>query len=313
MNQHLGPSRYRNEIAPIEDVTSQGSSSIQLKKFRTLWGVNSSWEQTLRELQTAGCAGIEARVPLTLDEQQALASDIRAAKLEYIAIVFSGGDVIPKQQETPEQHLERLKERFDAAKQLQPLFVNLLAGNDRWPLAQQVDFLGKAHELAKCFELNCSFETHRATSLYSPWLTLEIIQQLPQLQFTADISHWIVVSERLLNDPCDDFTAFIDRVHHIQARVGYDQGPQVPHPAAPEYQTALKFQQDFWQKIWRSQHRRGYQQTTLTPEFGADGYLHHLPFTNVPVADLWSLNAWMLYEEQQHFNEFLSSIENEGN
>lgn len=313
MNQHLGPSRYRNEIAPIEDVTSQGSSSIQLKKFRTLWGVNSSWEQTLRELQTAGCAGIEARVPLTLDEQQALASDIRAAELEYIAIVFSGGDVIPKQQETPEQHLERLKERFDAAKQLQPLFVNLLAGNDRWPLAQQVDFLGKAHELAKCFELNCSFETHRATSLYSPWLTLEIIQQLPQLQFTADISHWIVVSERLLNDPCDDFTAFIDRVHHIQARVGYDQGPQVPHPAAPEYQTALKFQQDFWQKIWRSQHRRGYQQTTLTPEFGADGYLHHLPFTNVPVADLWSLNAWMLYEEQQHFNEFLSSIENEGN
>ena len=168
MNQHLGPSRYRNEIAPIEDVTSQGSSRIQLKKFRTLWGVNSSWEQTLRELQTAGCAGIEARVPLTLDEQQALASDIRAAELEYIAIVFSGGDVIPKQQETPEQHLERLKERFDAAKQLQPLFVNLLAGNDRWPLAQQVDFLGKAHELAKCFELNCSFETHRATSLYSP-------------------------------------------------------------------------------------------------------------------------------------------------
>lgn len=313
MNQHLGPSRYRNEITPIEDVTSQGNSSIQLKKFRTLWGVNSSWEQTLRELQTAGCAGIEARVPLTLDEQQALASDIRAAELEYIAIVFSGGDVIPKQQETPEQHLERLKERFDAAKQLQPLFVNLLAGNDRWPLAQQVDFLGKAHELAKCFELNCSFETHRATSLYSPWLTLEIIQQLPQLQFTADISHWIVVSERLLNDPCDDFTTFIDRVHHIQARVGYDQGPQVPHPAAPEYQTALKFQQDFWQKIWRSQHRRGYQQTTLTPEFGADGYLHHLPFTNVPVADLWSLNAWMLHEEQQHFNEFLSSIENEGN
>jgi hypothetical protein len=35
---------------------------------------------------------------------------------------------------------------------------------------------------------------------------------------------------------------------------------------------------------WHSQRRRGYQQTTLTPEFGADGYLHHLPFTNVPVA-----------------------------
>ncbi|MDP0763487.1 sugar phosphate isomerase/epimerase, partial [Klebsiella pneumoniae] len=87
------------------------------------------------------------------------------------------------------------------------------------PLAQQVDFLGKAHELAAGFGLTCSFETHRATSLYSPWLTLEIIQQLPQLRFTADISHWVVVSERLLDDPCDDFSAFIDRVHHVQARV----------------------------------------------------------------------------------------------
>jgi hypothetical protein len=55
--------------------------------------------------------------------------------------------------------------------------------------------------------------------------------------------------------------------------------------------------------------RRGYQHTTLTPEFGPDGYLHHLPFTNVPVADLWSLNAWMAQREQQHFVEFTSQTE----
>jgi hypothetical protein len=118
-----------------------------------------------------------------------------------------------------------------------------------------------------------------------------------------------VVSERLLDDPCDDFSAFIERVHHIQARAGYDQGPQVPHPAAPEYQSALQFQQRFWEQIWQSQRRRGYQQTTLTPEFGPDGYLHHLPFTNVPVADLWSLNAWMAQREQRHFVEFTSLTE----
>lgn len=286
---------------------------MQLKKFRTLWGVNTSWEQTLTELKSVGCSGIEARVPLNFEEQQALALRLQLAELEYIAIVFSGGGIIPVQRETPQQHLERLKERFDAAKRLQPLFVNLLAGNDRWCLTEQIDFLGKANELAKEFELTCSFETHRATSLYSPWLTLEIIEQLPELKFTADISHWVVVSERLLNDPNDDFTQFIDRVHHIQARVGYDQGPQVPHPAAPEYQSALKFHQAFWQKIWQSQYRRGYEYTTLTPEFGVDGYLHHLPFTNVPVADLWSLNAWMFQQQQQYFNEFASVLEREAN
>lgn len=281
---------------------------MELKLFRTLWGVTTPWQQTVSELKEVGCGGIEARVPQTALEQQQLAQKLKEAELDYIAIIFSGGDVIPAQAETPQQHLERLKERFESAKRLNPRFVNLLAGNDRWPLAQQVEFLGRAHELAASYELFCSFETHRATSLYSPWLTLEIIQQLPQLRFTADISHWILVSERLLNDPCDDFSEFIQRVHHIQARAGYDQGPQVPHPAAPEYRTALEFQQHFWQQIWLSQYQRGYQHTTLTPEFGADGYLHHLPFTNVPVADLWSLNAWMARHQQQRFSEFSSSI-----
>ena len=279
---------------------------MELKLFRTLWGVTAPWTQTVSELREAGCCGIEARVPHTVEEQQDLARRLQTSALEYIAIVFSGGGVIPAQREMPEQHLARLRERFEAAKKLNPRFVNLLAGNDRWPLAQQVDFLGRAHELAQQYGLICSFETHRATSLYSPWLTLEIIAQLPQLRFTADISHWILVSERLLNDPCDDFSPFIERGHHIQARVGYDQGPQVPHPAAPEYRAALAFQQQFWQQIWQSQRERGYRQTTLTPEFGPDGYLHHLPFTNVPVADLWSLNAWMARQEALHFDQFSS-------
>jgi hypothetical protein len=82
------------------------------------------------------------------EEQRTLARRLQASALEYIAIVFSGGGVIPAQAETPRQHLERLKGRFAEAKALNPRFVNLLAGNDRWPLAQQVDFLGKAHELA---------------------------------------------------------------------------------------------------------------------------------------------------------------------
>jgi hypothetical protein len=152
---------------------------MQLTVFRTLWGVTTPWQQTVSELKSVGCGGIEARVPLTPEEQQTLARRLQESALEYIAIVFSGGGVIPAQADTPRQHLERLKGRFDDAKALNPRFVNLLAGNDRWPLAQQVDFLGQAHELAAAYELTCSFETHRATSLYSPWLTLEIIQQLP--------------------------------------------------------------------------------------------------------------------------------------
>jgi hypothetical protein len=183
----------------------------------------------------------------------------------------------------------------------------VLAGNDRWSLAQQAEFFGQAMELGRKHGQVCSFESHRARSLFNPWVTLELIRQLPDLLFTSDISHWVVTCERLLNDPADDLSAFVERVHHVQARVGYDQGPQVPHPAAPEYAKELAFHQQHWEAIWRSQQARGYQVTTLTPEFGADGYLHHLPFTNVPVADLWSLNVWMAKTEREHFNRFSHS------
>ncbi len=131
---------------------------MELKCFRTLWGVTTPWPQTLDELQRVGCCGIEARVPLTVAERRQLADRLQAPGLEYIAILFSGGGVLPAQHETPEQHLARLQTRFAEASSLNPRFVNLLAGNDRWPLAQQVDFLGKAHELAAGFGLTCSFE-----------------------------------------------------------------------------------------------------------------------------------------------------------
>ncbi|MCL7653110.1 hypothetical protein M8371_28160, partial [Klebsiella pneumoniae] len=43
---------------------------MELKCFRTLWGVTTPWSQTLDELQRVGCCGIEARVPLTVAERR---------------------------------------------------------------------------------------------------------------------------------------------------------------------------------------------------------------------------------------------------
>ncbi len=121
---------------------------MQLTVFFVRSGVSPPMAANGQRAEKRRAAGIEARVPLTPEEQQTLARRLQESALEYIAIVFSGGGVIPAQADTPQQHLERLKGRFADAKALNPRFVNLLAGNDRWPLAQQVDFLGQAHELA---------------------------------------------------------------------------------------------------------------------------------------------------------------------
>lgn len=280
---------------------------MKLDIFRTLWGYTASKTQALEELLDAGFDGMEARLPLEASERAEFSAFLRANQLGYISTVFTAYNVLPEQAAPAAEHLLDLDKKLAWAAELSPRFVNVLAGNDRWQLPQQVDFFGQALELAHKHGQVCSFETHRSRSLFNPWITLELIRQLPDLLFTSDISHWIVTCERLLNDPEDDLSAFVDHVHHIQARVGYDQGPQVPHPAAPEYAKELAFHQQHWEAIWHSQKRRGYQVSTLTPEFGADGYLHHLPFTNVPVADLWSLNVWMGQTEREHFQRFTQS------
>ncbi|MEQ5838551.1 sugar phosphate isomerase/epimerase [Paraburkholderia acidicola] len=279
---------------------------MQLDIFRSLWGYHGNRRAAFASARAAGLAGIEARLPLEVEARIALAQDLADHALDYIAICFTDSAVLPDQRATPAAHLLDLNRKLDWAAELTPRFVNVLAGNDRWPLAQQVDFFGGALELAQRHGLICSFETHRARSLYSPWVTLDLIRQLPALRFTSDISHWGVVCERLLDDAADDLTPFVERVHHIQARVGYDQGPQVPHPGAPEYAAALAFHQRHWEAVWHAQQARGYMHSTLTPEFGADGYLHHLPFTDVPVADLAALNAWMVHTERDHFHRAMS-------
>ncbi|MFC4101670.1 hypothetical protein [Paenibacillus xanthanilyticus] len=73
----------------------------------------------------------------------------------------------------------------------------------------------------------------------------------------------------------------------------HPEGPQVPHPGAPEYRQELDLHLRWWRAILNRQASEGAAQATFTAEFGPPGYMHTLPFTNEPVADLWEVNRWM--------------------
>ena len=146
-------------------------------------------------------------------------------------------------------------------------------------------------------------ETHRGRYSYSPWLMRDVLLALPELRITADFSHWCVVSERHVLDEEPELLALAARhVHHIQPRVGYNQGPQVPDPRAPEYADALAAHERWWDALWDGMEARGYTSFTATPEFGPDGYLQCAPFTRKPVADLWELNTWIGHRQRARFN-----------
>ena len=274
---------------------------MELRLFRTLWGCDGPYARVAAEAVAAGFDGLEGPSPAEPSAWAGLSDALAAHGLDYIAEVTTAGGYVPDRQADPAHHLATLELGLQRCAELRPRSVNCIGGCDAWSEPQSIDFFGAAMELAARYELPISFETHRSRSLFNPWVTRRIVEALPALELTADFSHWCVVCERLLDSEMDVIEAIAPRVRHVHGRVGYDQGPQVPHPAAPEYAQALAAHQRWWETLWRAQQARGFACTTMTPEFGPDGYLHCLPFTQAPVADLWEINRWMGDVERGHF------------
>ncbi|HSI15419.1 MAG TPA: TIM barrel protein [Chthoniobacter sp.] len=270
---------------------------MDLLLFKTLWGHTGSIDDAIAAAQKHGFDGIEGQAPSEPDFRRKL----KNAGLEHIAEICTAGGYVPNRSASVADHLDSFRRQAEAAMENQPRFLTVIAGCDAWPLSASVEFFCAAMEFAGRLGIAVSFETHRSRSMFNPWITRDILQALPAMRITCDFSHWCCVCERLIDTEADVLALCAERAHHVHARVGYDQGPQVPHPAAPEYQPALEAHERWWRRIWKAQAQRGVAISTMTPEFGPDGYLQCAPFTQTPVADLVEINAWMAQREREQF------------
>jgi sugar phosphate isomerase/epimerase len=277
---------------------------MELHTFKTLWGHVGGMDTALSACKEGEFDGIEGQAPASAGERKEFRAKLAAHSLGYIAEICTGGSYVPKRQATAAEHLESLRRQAAAALECGPRFLTIIAGCDAWSVAQSVDFFGEAMTVTEALGVVASFETHRSRSFFNPWTTRDILRELPALKLTCDFSHWCVVCERLIDTEPEVIALCAERAHHVHARVGYDQGAQVAHPAAPEFREALEAHERWWAQIWRSQWLRGMGVSTMTPEFGPDGYLHCLPFTGAPVADLGQINTWMAERERRRFAEW---------
>lgn len=276
---------------------------MHLSLFKTLWGHSGPLSSAVSSAVGYGFQGIEGQAPVLPKDRREFKSLLDDTGLAFIAEISTAGSYVPDRNASPEMHLASFVRQAEAAMELNPLFLTVIAGCDAWPLSASVDLLGSIMDVASRHGVVASIETHRSRSLFNPWITREVLWQLPQLRLTCDFSHWCVVSERLVMDTEPEVLALCAKhAHHIHARVGYDQGPQVPHPAAPEYRLALEAHERWWSAIWHEQTLRELEVSTMTPEFGPDGYLHTLPYTNAPVADLDSVNLWIAHRQREQFS-----------
>ena len=279
---------------------------MKLHLFKTLWGHEAGMEEACKQACAQGFSGIEGPVPGNLADVQLMYDLLLRYELRFIAEITTAGSYVPDRHASLEQHIASLEKKLQACQSLSPLFVTCLGGCDAWPEEKSIRFFEAAMALANDYAIPISFETHRGRSFFNPWVTARICDALPAIKLTCDFSHWCVVCERLLVGEEETLSKIFTKAFHIHARIGYDQGPQVSAPSSSLYEQALLSHESWWQAIWQSQQQRGFEQTTMTPEFGPDGYQAVDAITGEPLGDLWQMNSWVGHRQKTHFDRIFT-------
>jgi sugar phosphate isomerase/epimerase len=273
-----------NEASAKEAVTADS----KIKFFCPRWGAADPWDSFCKRVKEAGYDGIET--PL---------SSIDAPEKEEIMIALKkyGLTVIGQYYQSLEADVEsnarNLKLHLKSLATLKPLFINAQTGKDFFTIEQNKKVFATAFQFTKESGVEVVHETHRGKALFAAPITKQYIEQLPDLRLTLDISHWCNVHESLLHDQTDAVDLALSRTHHIHSRIGYQEGPQVNDPRAPEWKDTVDTHLKWWDKVV-DLHRKANRILTVTTEFGPPTYMPVLPYTKMPVADQWEINVYMM-------------------
>lgn len=252
---------------------------MKLLVFRSLWGMTGSPHEQIERIAAAGYDGVEAFLGANDLDRREFTALVRRYNLRLIM----AGAIATKAELEPT--LKQLAE-------FEPLRIGIHSGRDSMTRDEGCAFFEEALRVEQQLGLPVAHETHRGRILFSPWDTLYYLRRFDSLRIVADYSHWVNVCERLPDDQQEALDLANQRAIHIHARVGYEEGPQVPDPAAPEYAPQRAWHERQWSQIYKNRAAAGDDVVTLVPEYGPPPYLHTLPYTNVPVADNWDVCLW---------------------
>ncbi|MGI9666664.1 MAG: sugar phosphate isomerase/epimerase family protein [Acidimicrobiia bacterium] len=244
-------------------------------------------ETFARKVATDGFDGVEMFLPLLDQAPDHIVGTVKNTGLSHIVI-----DIITEG-ESPADHRSSFDDAVERAMAFSPDLINSHTGRDIFAFEDNVSLLRHALSVSADIGVPIVHETHRYRPTYSAIETRRLLDELPELQLNADLSHWMVVHESDLSDQEQNLEAALRRSRHIHARVGFEEGPQVGDPRAPEWSGHLDRHIELWERIATHCRHAGVQTLAITPEFGPAPYVPTLPFTQEPVADVWEINVAM--------------------
>lgn len=275
--------------------------------YKTAWGLvgeGNRYPSMLDLIDSARnekYAGVEFPV-FYLDtdpaEPEAVKERIAEHNLDFIALIATRTDAWGDY----DAHLESFKTQARAAAGLGAQKAAVHAGADSFGADRGRAFIETCMEIAADEGIEPCFETHRGRILFNPFVCAELLERLPKLRLTSDLSHWLLVVDRIPHDIMDLFELASARSGHLHARVGHEKSPQVTEPADPAWAEHIELFRHWWQISVDAAAARG-TPLSITPEFGPPPYMHAEPFSGRPSADLVAANQWMRERLQDWFIE----------
>ena len=261
---------------------------MQAKAIRHLWGYPITSEDTFRQIRDDGYRGIETDMS-GIKSPDAFCRAMKQYGLEFIGQVHTGQFT---KGQTVDEHLKTLEVGVAKLLSLAPVLINAHSGEDTWTLDEMHAYFDGAAKLQKQLPVPLAHETHRGRCLFHPTIARLILEAHPEIQLVADVSHWVCVCERLLEDQESTISLAAERTVYVHTRIGYSQGPQVSDPRMEQANAERIAFESWWRTIYDAMRRRGLPAFLFCPEFGPPPYMPVLPFTGMPVADLPGICNW---------------------
>lgn len=255
-----------------------------------------SLPETFARIKQAGYDGIEAVVaPDEADEFMSL-----VAQYDFVFIGIYA-DIIPGK--LHDGTFAHYCDRLEFLAGLEPDFINAQTGKDSFSFEENASLIEAAAVISAKAGVPIYHELHRGKWSFCPQTTMPMLDRFPTLRMTADISHWVTVSESFLEDYAEAIDRLVARTAHVHARVGFTEGPQIPDPRAPEWAFAVEHHLTWWDRMIETQRQAEQPLITMSPEFGPYPYMPMLPFENAPVVDQWAVNCYMKTLLSERYND----------
>lgn len=241
----------------------------------------------LEKVRLAGYDGIDTWLPEVAQEKKEMLEFLDKNEMVFVAHQHQAYG------HTFDEFKTSFVKNLGLCAEANPILINSHTGKDYFSLEQNLQLIDIAQEFSEKSGITITHETHRGRIGYCPQMIDMVFAARAKPLIAADFSHWVCVTESLLENFSDILSEAITRTRHVHARVGYEQGPQVPDPRAPEWEYALDSFLAWWDRIVQVNAGRGTAILPFTTEFGPAPYMQREPFSQKPAVDQFEVNCYM--------------------